>query len=111
MTWKHTWPGNVRELQNVIERAVIISRGNELHLNLEPQPESDQPPQIQKALSSPLSTELDIKDQLLQRTLEALEQTSWKIYGPNGAAELLDVNPSTLASRVRRMGLKKSRSN
>jgi PAS domain S-box-containing protein len=112
----YNWPGNVRELQNVIERAIITSRGGVIYFELPRQTgeegsagdataqaatntQEDSPPRV--------LTNIDIKKLERQNILAALEQTRWQIFGPGGAAQLLGIKPTTLASRVKKLGLKK----
>ncbi|MCH8807343.1 MAG: sigma 54-interacting transcriptional regulator [Planctomycetes bacterium] len=108
----HTWPGNVRELQNIVERAVITSRGRKLRFDL-PRDESAGAGRLEfeRAASSDAATEVvfdrDLKRMERENLLAALKATEWKIYGPGGAAELLNMKPTTLSSRIRRMGLKR----
>jgi len=103
------WPGNVRELQNVIERAVIRSRNGGLELghsrasNIARRP----PPTTDSAPKSAPASLHDLKDHERAFILEALARTGGRIYGPNGAAALLGLKPTTLSSKVHRMGLKK----
>lgn len=106
------WPGNIRELQNVIERAVILCQGSELQVDsvLRESMSRRSDEQLRAAANDPDGTVFskDEIDRLERRNiLAALEKTSWKIYGPGGAAEMLGVKPSTLAARVTRMGLKR----
>lgn len=106
------WPGNIRELQNVIERAVILCQGSELQVDsvLRESMSRRSDEQLRAAANDPDATVFskDEIDRLERRNiLAALEKTSWKIYGPGGAAEMLGVKPSTLAARVTRMGLKR----
>ena len=108
------WPGNIRELRNVIERAVILARGGPLYFDL---PVAT----AREGLERPSSISLDdggelrfyteIEVQLFERQnlLTLLRKTGWKISGPNGAAELMGVKPTTLISRIERMGLKRPR--
>jgi PAS domain S-box-containing protein len=108
----YDWPGNVRELQNVIERAVISSRSSTLRFNL-PVGENliSSPTTAAKAESSEgrreIMTEEEMKRLERENIVAALERTHWKIFGAGGAAELLDMRPTTLASRMKKMGLKK----
>jgi PAS domain S-box-containing protein len=108
----YDWPGNVRELQNVIERAVILAKDGELPIDLGPAPTragrtkdlaTSRP---EKFLKSGVSLR-ELKTQ--ERTLieDALKQSHGKIYGPGGAAAILGLRPTTLASRIQRMGLTK----
>ncbi len=100
----YDWPGNVRELQNVIERAVIRARSGKLEFDLAPARPTAKPAKAKRASVAPLS---EVKAIERERILEALERTHWKIYGPGGAAELLGVKPTTLASRLKSLGIEK----
>ncbi|MBL8169216.1 MAG: sigma 54-interacting transcriptional regulator [Acidobacteria bacterium] len=113
----YDWPGNVRELQNVIERALILSHcgADPLNLNLilptakidasnSPTPAS-QPP----ATAATFLTQAEWEAKERNNLMAALESANWKIYGPGGAAELLGVKPTTLASRLQSLGIKKRR--
>jgi PAS domain S-box-containing protein len=112
----YSWPGNIRELQNVIERAVILSRGRRLVLELPhdhtataANPLQDhirQPePQANDEAESLSLEELAIRERDIVRA--ALARTKWKIYGDDGAAALLKVKPTTLASMIKRLNLTK----
>jgi DNA-binding NtrC family response regulator len=98
----YDWPGNVRELENVIERLVILSSGDELEepagllpaARVRPAPES-------RAGGVPGTLE-EIERRHL---LEVLEQTRWRIDGSRGAARILNLNPSTLRSRMKKLGI------
>jgi PAS domain S-box-containing protein len=106
---RYDWPGNVRELKNVIERAVILSRGKVLRLDLAMNdiliaaPASDA---AENATAS-LLTERDMRDFERKNTVAALEMSEWRVSGPNGAARLLGVKPTTLADRIKKFGIKK----
>jgi PAS domain S-box-containing protein len=98
----YDWPGNIRELKNVVERAIITSKGNELQL-----PE----PLIRTASraassgrGSDFSTLEEIERQHISRVLQA---TGWRISGPQGAAKILNINPSTLRFRMKKLGIQK----
>jgi len=99
----YDWPGNVRELKNVIERAVILSQGKVLRLDLSMPGHQPQHPEslTDEGNEDEILTDKQIKE--LQRTnlIRALERTNWKVSGAGGAAELLGVRPTTLADRVR----------
>jgi formate hydrogenlyase transcriptional activator len=95
---KYAWPGNVRELQNVIERGVILAPGHTFRMP-EPGPGGE-------ALN--LSDQPDTLAQNEKRhILRVLEQTDWKVSGPGGTAEILDVPPSTLSFRMKKLGIKR----
>ena len=105
----YAWPGNIRELQNVIERAVIIAPANRLVFDLAKNPKGRNvlPPKTEAHASGPVLTFDDIKQLERQNILNALNSTNWKIFGKNGAAELLGIPPTTLTTRIQRMGLNK----
>jgi len=107
----YDWPGNVRELQNVIERAVIISRGGQLEFELPRRARQNAP----TANLLPASAEADEQDLSLDELVireraivsKALERSHWKIYGSDGAAALLKIKPTTLVSKMKRLGLQR----
>ena len=108
----YDWPGNVRELQNVIERAAIRSRNGQLDVGLRPTGSAvtRTPRKAGTADSTSKSAPASLHDlKQHERTfiLDALAKTRGKIYGPDGAAALLGLKPTTLSSKVHRMGLKK----
>lgn len=108
----HGWPGNVRELQNILERALILSPHGRLQLDL-PRigglaPRMDRnPPEAATEPGAPILTESGIHALQKQNMLAALIRSGWKIYGANGAAELLGIKPTTLIERMRRFGVKR----
>jgi transcriptional regulator with GAF, ATPase, and Fis domain len=108
---RYDWPGNVRELKNVIERAVILSRGTVLRLDLAMSdilnPPADRAET--KDNESALLTEADLRELERKNTLRALEMAQWRVSGPNGAAKLLGVKPTTLTDRIKKLDLRKPR--
>jgi transcriptional regulator with GAF, ATPase, and Fis domain len=111
---QYDWPGNIRELENVIEQSVILAgpegplelgrplvRKPGLHTPVVP----DQPPASPKTLS-------DMKQSQQEREREyivsVLKKTNGRIRGRNGAAELLNMKPTTLESRMQRLGISKA---
>jgi PAS domain S-box-containing protein len=112
---RYDWPGNVRELKNVIERAVILSRGDNLRLDLS-MPESVIMPaladeQQRESSDQPaFLTEEQMKLRQKANLQSVLEAANWRISGKNGAAQLLGIKPSTLTDRIRSMGIKRQRS-
>jgi transcriptional regulator with GAF, ATPase, and Fis domain len=105
----YDWPGNVRELKNVIERAVILSQGKVLRLDLSmPGLKPEHTDAVHSAdESDDVLTEQQIKELQKANLIKALKQTNWKISGAGGAAELLGVRPTTLADRVRTYRIKR----
>ena len=106
---RYDWPGNIRELQNVIERAVILSKGVRLCLDLVL-------PRVSGAASEPIPlsdhwhddvvlTDRECRERERTNVMRALERSEGRIYGRGGAAELLGIKPSTLASRMRKLGI------
>jgi len=93
---RYHWPGNVRELENLIERAVILSRGPALHVSLPNGRSSVEPP-----VASPVTLEAAER----QHILRALRDTNWIIAGPNGAAARLGMKRTTLQSRMTKLGI------
>jgi transcriptional regulator with GAF, ATPase, and Fis domain len=94
----YSWPGNVRELENVIERAVISSSGPTLRLADDlAGPRHQEVPILQKSLQAIEKAHI----------IRVLEETNWRIDGSKGAALILDMNPSTLRSRMQKLGIKK----
>ena len=101
---QYHWPGNVRELQNVIERAVILAAGGTLTFDL-PQPKT-----MATTATGPVNSVVSEEERLQrERTnvLAALEQSGSRVSGKGGAAELLGINPATLASRLKALGIGK----
>jgi len=105
------WPGNIRELRNVIERAIIISRGGALDFDLpvtESAPVPSRPAAHAKSEAEPeFLTEAELQRRERKNLMTVLEKTHWKIKGENGAAELLGVKATTLKARIKKMGLKR----
>ena len=107
----HDWPGNVRELKNVIERAVILSPGNRLRLDLAmPEVKDSQAPEPSSTLpKGDFLTEAELREYEKENMRRALEVSDWRISGPNGAAERLGVKPSTLTYRMTVFGIERVR--
>ncbi|SHL07622.1 Transcriptional regulator containing GAF, AAA-type ATPase, and DNA-binding Fis domains [Desulfatibacillum alkenivorans DSM 16219] len=93
MLKRQPWPGNVRELQNVIERAIIISSTSTLS--------------VPRLVSSPGDSKevLTLDDVQRRHIIDVLENTGWRLSGSDGAAKLLDINPKTLESRMKKLGV------
>lgn len=96
------WPGNVRELQNVIERATILSRKGRLWIDLPDSPQQTvQPVAAHPAVRAPILTDGELRAQEKANILAALRAAGGKVSGEGGAAELLAIKPTTLASRIK----------
>jgi two-component system response regulator HydG len=93
------WPGNIRELENLVARAVLLCEGTEIASFPLPQ-RKPSPPQLDSGIKTISQNERD-------HILAALKLCNWKIYGRGGAAELLDINGSTLKSRMNKLGIEK----
>ncbi len=107
----YDWPGNVRELRNVIERAVILARGGVLEFDLPTMGAIPAPPIAKGRCAVQSEPEFLTEPEILRREREnllvILNKTGWKIKGHDGAAELLGVKPTTLLSRIKKMGLRR----
>jgi formate hydrogenlyase transcriptional activator len=110
---RYQWPGNIRELQNVIERAVIISRGpvlNVVLIDLTPDVASTPAPAVTSAKSaSHESLQEMLEETERNQILRALEEANGVVAGPNGAAARLGVKRSTLQLRMQKLGIRLSR--
>lgn len=100
---EYHWPGNVRELQNLIERALILSKG-EL-LTFPDLVRTNQNIPSQPAIEH--KTFPGLEETIAEHIKWALKRTGGKISGKNGAAELLEINPNTLRSRMEKLGIQK----
>ena len=105
----YPWPGNIRELKNVIERAVILSQGKVLRLDLSmPGLEPDGGESVaHEPETAGVMTEQQIKDLQKTNIIKALKLADWRVSGKGGAAELLGVRPTTLADRLRTYKIKR----
>jgi transcriptional regulator of acetoin/glycerol metabolism len=97
---RYSWPGNIRALQNIVERAVILSPGNVLHVPLED-------------LKHRSTSAITLSSQTVEETerahiLAVPEKTQWKLSGPNGAAARLGLHRTTLQFRMKKLGIVRS---
>src|SRR5712692_1764310 len=99
------WPGNVRELQNTVERAIILWREGPLTFELPASQTRENDQQTASTVKPGLVTRDELKRQEREAIIAALKQTDGKVSGPGGAAELLGLKPSTLASRISSLGI------
>jgi transcriptional regulator with PAS, ATPase and Fis domain len=102
----YEWPGNVRELQNLVERAVIISKNGSINWSViipnNSNSKTTNPVNETKILTSKELIQLE-----KENILKALKQTKWKISGANGAAEILQLKPTTLTSKIKVLGIER----
>jgi DNA-binding NtrC family response regulator/signal transduction histidine kinase len=96
---QYDWPGNIRELRNVIERALIVCPGPVLRVEL--------PPPASPAAGEPAEG-LTLDAAQRRHILAVLEKTGWRVSGPHGAAALLGLKPTTLESRMAKLGIRRS---
>ncbi|MEL7186974.1 MAG: sigma 54-interacting transcriptional regulator [Pseudomonadota bacterium] len=104
----YTWPGNVRELKNVIERAVILSTGKVLRLDLSmPGLKGTTEGEEVDERRDDVMTEQELREFQKRNIVKALERSNWKVSGPGGAAEMLGVKSTTLNDRIRTFKIRK----
>jgi transcriptional regulator with GAF, ATPase, and Fis domain len=92
----YSWPGNVRELRNLIEHAMILSKGKILNI------------QVPKPASSETYSAGTLEDMERMHVMAVLEKTGWRISGQGGAAELLGLKRTTLYSKIKKLGIRQS---
>jgi transcriptional regulator with GAF, ATPase, and Fis domain len=102
----YDWPGNVRELQNVVERAVILAQGGPLHFELRRHRKMEAETTAQDRAE--FYTEAEWRERERANLLGALNRAGGRVSGAGGAAEILGVNPNTLASRLRALGISRN---
>ena len=102
---QYDWPGNVRELQNIIERALLISRGG--RLTLPPLGARSRAVASGPATAAPGIATLD--EAMAAHIRDVLERVGWQVAGRGGAAEVLGLNPSTLRFRMQKLGISRPR--
>lgn len=103
----YDWPGNIRELQNVMERAAITAGNGRVMVDI---PFADKvattPTPPEENLAPSIIPDDEMQERVKSNMLAALEKCDWKLFGEDGAATLLGLKPTTLASRIKRLGLK-----
>ncbi len=110
MLQKHQWPGNIRELRNVIERAVILTKGPRLRLDLAmgTTPKAELVPAPANSEDPQFLTESEFRAREKQNLIAVLNAASWRVWGPDGAAAMLGISPSTLSYRMNAFGIEKT---
>jgi formate hydrogenlyase transcriptional activator len=117
---RYQWPGNIREIQNVIERGVVLSRGSVLNLGPDllpveasatrtPSPFSTVPSSYAQTQAQSEGSLLSLEEVERRHILSVLERTGQVINGANGAAAILGLHPSTLRSRMEKLGITRRR--
>ena len=94
----YTWPGNIRELRNVTERAMILATGNALVI------------EVPKTVESDAARVKTLEELERSYIIKVLESTDWRVRGKNGAAELLGLKPTTLDSKMLKLGIPRKKS-
>ena len=110
----YPWPGNIRELRNVIERAVIITQGPKLCLIDDLDSQALELGLQKQTARQDVFADSGLVGETLEQTeynliLRTLKNVHWKLEGPGGAAELLNLHPSTLRSKMRKLGIERPR--
>jgi DNA-binding NtrC family response regulator len=94
---RYRWPGNIRELKNILERAVLLSRDNQLELNL--------PAEVQGKADHPFNDSPALEEVQRRYIRDVLKKAGRKIAGPGGAAEILSMKRTGLYTRMRTLGM------
>ena len=94
---QYGWPGNVRELSNVIERAMILTTGASLHVELP------------VAVLDDAARRMTLRESQREHILRVLQDANWRIRGAGGVAEILGIKPTTLEARMAKLGIKRER--
>lgn len=98
----YDWPGNIRELENLVERALILCRGNTLEYG-------DWIPAAKTATTNGKAALHKLDDVEREHIIAVLEKTNWKVSGEKGAAKILGLNPTTLEARMKKMGIERNK--
>ena len=93
---RYSWPGNVRELRNLVERAMILSSGSIVIVD------------VPDASMTTAATSMSMEDVERNHITSVMEKVGWRVRGKNGAAEILGLKPTTLDSRIIKLGIKKA---
>lgn len=90
---RYCWPGNIRELRNMVERAMILSKGSVLVID------------VPDSVSTSISPSMSLDDMERMHIISVMERTGWRVRGRNGAAEILALKPTTLDSMMKKLGI------
>ena len=105
---EYNWPGNIRELQHVIEREVIVTNHNIIDITPDKFSVGNNKVDSGSSVLNSQNPHRTLKEVEKEAVIATLNFTNGKVRGKNGAAELLDINPSTLESRIRKLGINKN---
>ncbi|MFM9840891.1 MAG: sigma 54-interacting transcriptional regulator [Cyclobacteriaceae bacterium] len=106
----YDWPGNVRELENIIERGLIVAKKNELEMgDWLPRFSAKDIVQPTSATSTVNSSKKSLEEVERQHIIDVLTKSNWKIRGEDGAAKILELNPTTLEARIKKLGIARKR--
>jgi len=106
---RYPWPGNIRELRNVIERAMIVTQGPALMVELPSMSNGNASSASTAANQTASNNGLTLDETQRSHILSVLQKTGWRVSGKNGAAAILGLKPTTLESRMARLGIKRER--
>lgn len=109
MLQRHQWPGNIRELRNVMERSVILTKGSRLRLDLAMggAPKDEETPGLLESEALQYLTETEFRASETRNLIAVLKAANWRVWGPDGAAAMLGISPSTMSYRMNAFGIKK----
>jgi PAS domain S-box-containing protein len=106
---RYSWPGNIRELRNVIERAMIVTQGSTLQVELPSISGAGTATPRNFSSATPSANGMTLDETQRRQILAVLQQTGWRVSGKNGAAVILGLKPTTLESRMVKLGIKRDR--
>jgi formate hydrogenlyase transcriptional activator len=101
----YRWPGNIRELENVLERAIILANGSVLEIGPDVLRGTSDAAVAALVEPAPFAT---LEDMERNHIAAVLQQTSWVVDGPRGAARILGLHPNTLRSRLKKLGIQRA---
>jgi PAS domain S-box-containing protein len=105
---RYPWPGNIRELRNVIERGMIVAQGSTLQVELPSLSGGVVSPSLISPDGATPTGDLTVDEVQRRHILTVLQKTGWRISGKNGAARILGLKPTTLESRMAKLGIKRT---